>query len=74
LCDRAGFRNLRAAGSDFLAIFMVVVSFTVLSFWFPADPPPARARKLNGFVANIAIVGGLIYVVVVGRGRFSFAQ
>jgi putative oxidoreductase len=58
----------------FLAIFMVVVSFAVLSFWSPADPPPVRTQKLNGFVANIAIVGGLIYVVVVGPGRFSFAQ
>jgi uncharacterized membrane protein YphA (DoxX/SURF4 family) len=58
----------------FSAIFMFVVSFAVLSFWSPADPPPARAQKLNGFVVNIAIVGGLIYEVVVAPGRFSFAQ
>ena len=61
-------------GDGLLAIFMIVISFAVLSFWSAADLPPVRAQKLNGFVANIAIVGGGIYVAVVGSGRFSFAQ
>ena len=54
-----------------LAIFMLVVSFAVLSFWSPADPAPVRTQKLNAFVANIAIVGGLIYVVAAGSGRLA---
>ena len=58
--------------SILLAIFMVVISFVVLSFWKVADPPPVRAQKLNAFVANFAIVGGLIYVIVAGPGAFSF--
>jgi len=60
--------------SILLAIFMIVISFAVLSFWSPADPPAARAQKLNAFTANIAIVGGLIYVVVAGPGRMSLLQ
>ena len=60
--------------SVFLAIFMVAISFAVLSFWSPADPPPVRAQKFNAFVANFAIVGGLIYVAALGAGRFSIVQ
>lgn len=40
-----------------LAIFMVVISFAVFSFWSRTDPRPVRAQKLNPFAANIAIVG-----------------
>jgi putative oxidoreductase len=57
-----------------LAIFMVVISFVVLSFWSPADPLPVRAQKRNAFVANIAIVGGLIYIISAGPGRFALVQ
>lgn len=60
--------------SVLLAIFMVVISFAVLSFWSQADPPPVRAQKLNAFAANIAIVGGLIYVIAAGPGRLAFVQ
>jgi putative oxidoreductase len=60
--------------SILLAIFMVVVSFAVLTFWSPGDPAPMRAQKLNSFAANIAIVGGLIYVIAAGSGRLSLIQ
>jgi len=60
--------------SVLLAIFMVAISFAVLSFWSPVDPPPVRAQKLDSFVANIAIVGGLICLIAVGPGRFAFMQ
>ena len=57
-----------------LVIFMVGISFAVLNFWSPGDPPPVRAQKLNGFAANIAIIGGLIYVVAAGIGRLALIQ
>jgi putative oxidoreductase len=60
--------------SILLAIFMIAISFTVLTFWSPGDPAPMRAQKLNSFAANIAIVGGLIYVVAAGSGRLSLIQ
>jgi putative oxidoreductase len=60
--------------SILLAIFMIVVSFAVLTFWSPGDPAPVRAQKLNSFVANIAIVGGLIYVIAAGSGRLSLIR
>lgn len=59
------------AASVLLAIFLIVISFAVLSFWSPVDPPPVRAQKFNAFVANFAIVGGLIYVAALGAGRYS---
>jgi putative oxidoreductase len=31
--------------SILLAIFMIVISFVVLSFWNNADPPPVRAQN-----------------------------
>jgi putative oxidoreductase len=60
--------------SILLALFMIVVSFAVLTFWSPGDLAPVRAQKLNGFVANIAIVGGLIYVIAAGSGRLSLIR
>lgn len=57
--------------SVLLAIFLVVVTFAVLRFWSAVDDPPTRTQKLNSFVANIGIVGGLIYVIVAGPGRIS---
>ena len=60
--------------SILLALFMIVVSLAVLTFWSPGDPAPVRAQKLNGFVANIAIVGGLIYVIAAGSGRLALLQ
>jgi uncharacterized membrane protein YphA (DoxX/SURF4 family) len=60
--------------SILLAIFMVGISFAVLTFWSPGDPAPVRAQKLSSFAANIAIVGGLIYVVAAGSGRLVLTQ
>jgi uncharacterized membrane protein YphA (DoxX/SURF4 family) len=54
------------------AAILFDISFVVPSFWNVADPPPVRAQKLNAFIANFAIAGGLIYVIVAGPGPFSF--
>jgi putative oxidoreductase len=56
-----------------LAVFMLAISFLVLTFWSAADPPPVRAQKRNAFFSNIAIIGGLLYVVSTGPGRFAIA-
>jgi putative oxidoreductase len=60
--------------SILLALFLIGISFTVLTFWSSADPPPVRAQKLNNFAANASIVGGLVYVIAAGAGRFSLMQ
>jgi putative oxidoreductase len=61
------------SASVLLAIFMLAISFLVLSFWSGADPPPVRAQRRNAFFANIAIVGGLLFIVAAGPGRFALA-
>lgn len=54
-----------------LMAFMLVISFAVLSFWSSTDPSPVRSQKFSAFTANIAIVGGLIYLLAAGPGQYS---
>jgi putative oxidoreductase len=57
-----------------LAVFMLTISFLVLTFWSAADPPPVRAQKRTAFFSNIAIIGGLLYVISTGPGRFAIGM
>jgi len=61
------------AASALLALFMIVISFVVLGFWSSKDPPQVRAQKRNAFISNIAIIGGLIYVIATGPGHFALS-
>jgi uncharacterized membrane protein YphA (DoxX/SURF4 family) len=58
--------------SILLAIFMIGISFTVLTFWSPGDPAPMRAQKLNSFAANIAMPWLLLFAEM--RSRCSRNQ
>ena len=59
------------AASALLALFMIVISFFVLGFWSSKDPPQVRAQKRSAFISNVAIIGGLIYVIAAGPGHFA---
>jgi uncharacterized membrane protein YphA (DoxX/SURF4 family) len=55
--------NWRAdIGVILLIIFTVVSSLLLLRFW-EVDVPPQRTGMQNGFVANIAVVGGLLLLL-----------
>jgi uncharacterized membrane protein YphA (DoxX/SURF4 family) len=55
--------NWRAdIGVILLIVFTVVSSLLLLRFW-EVDVPPQRTGMQNGFVANIAVVGGLLLLM-----------
>jgi putative oxidoreductase len=64
---------IRAAAA-LLALFIVVVSFLFLKFWSTQDPPEVKGQKRNAFFGNVAVVGGLIYVLAVGPGQYGLMQ
>lgn len=51
-----------AAGA--LIAFTLVVSLTLLDFW--TQEGDARAAALNGFLMNLALIGGLILAAMLG--------
>jgi uncharacterized membrane protein YphA (DoxX/SURF4 family) len=55
--------NWRAdIGVILLIVFTVVSSLLLLRFW-EVEVPPQRIGMQNGFVANIAVVGGLLLLL-----------
>jgi len=57
--------------SVLLVCFMLFISFTILNFWSGREPPQVLVQKRNAFFANIAIIGGLLYVIGIGPGGFA---
>jgi len=51
-----------AIGVVILIVFTVVATLLLLRFW-EVDVPPMRIGMQNGFVANIAVVGGLLLLL-----------
>jgi len=51
-----------AIGVIILIVFTVVATLLLLRFW-EVDVPPMRIGMQNGFVANIAVVGGLLLLL-----------
>jgi len=52
-----------------LALFTLVATFAAHRFW---EVDAAQyANQMNHFLKNLAIVGGLLYVAVLGPGRLS---
>jgi uncharacterized membrane protein YphA (DoxX/SURF4 family) len=49
-------------GVILLIVFTVVSSLLLLRFW-EVDVPPQRTGMQNGFIANIAVVGGLLLLL-----------
>ena len=58
-----------AAGA--LALFTTFVSLVFVRFWSFKGPPDMRTMVRNTFVGNVAIIGGLIYIAVLGPGALA---
>jgi putative oxidoreductase len=55
-----------------LVLFVVIATAMAHRFWeFDA---PQYANQMNHFLKNAAIVGGLLYVAVLGAGRLSLDE
>jgi putative oxidoreductase len=55
-----------------LALFVVIATAMAHRFWeFDA---PQYANQMNHFLKNAAIVGGLLYVAVLGAGKLSLDE
>lgn len=52
-----------------LAVFTAVATFFFHNFW--AMPEAQQAIQKLMFLKNLAIIGGLLFVVAYGAGRFS---
>ena len=70
LLTGAGAR-IAAAG---LLIFTAFISLAFLQYWKIDSGPEQRLPVRNAFFANVAVVGGLLYIVVVGPGRWAIAS
>ena len=57
-----------------LAGFLAAVSMKELNFWAQKGPPEAIASQRDAFVANVAIIGGLIYAATKGPGRLALGR
>lgn len=54
-----------------LAAFAYVIIATVLAHRYWGYPPEQQGNQFNHFLKNIAIMGGALYVFVLGAGRYS---
>jgi putative oxidoreductase len=59
-------------GALMLAVFTVLATLVFHNFW-AVDPAQYRGQ-LNHFMKNLAILGGLIYIMATGPGRFSLGN
>lgn len=55
-----------------LALFTVVAAFGFHNYW--SKPPEQVAMQKINFDKNIAIFGGLLFIIAFGAGRFSFDE
>jgi putative oxidoreductase len=53
------------------ALFTVLVSLLFLRFWTSKPDAPDYLLRRNTFFSNLAMIGGLLYVVVAGPGAYS---
>ena len=53
-----------------MTIFMLVATFSTHRYWEFADAAARRAQDGN-FYKNLAMLGGILFLFVVGPGRFS---
>ena len=53
---------LRLRGVILLIVFTVVASLLLLRFW-EMDDPMKRMGMQNGFLANLAVLGGLLLLL-----------
>ncbi len=58
-------------GAFLLFLFMVPVTLLIHAFWMLHNPM-ARAVDMGQFFKNIALIGGSLYIMALGAGKFSF--
>jgi putative oxidoreductase len=58
-----------AAGA--LAVFTLFVTLAFVRFWSFKGSPEIRTIMKNTFVGNVAIIGGLVYLAVLGPGGLA---
>lgn len=54
-----------------LSGFTLLVTLAFVRFWAPGKPTEASAAMRNVFVANLAVVGGLIVLAADGPGALT---
>lgn len=57
------------AAAALLALFTIVAAFGFHNYW--SMPPEQKGAQKINFDKNVAIFGGLLFVVAFGAGRFS---
>ena len=57
-------------GALAILIFIIPVTLTFHAFW--AVDPAQVQNQMNHFMKNLTIIGGMLYVLAVGPGRYSF--
>jgi len=59
----------QSIGAFLLLLYIVPMTFIVYSFW--NDPPEIRRVQMLNFMHNLAIIGGLLYVMINKPGKYS---
>jgi putative oxidoreductase len=54
-----------------LALFLFIIPTTLIFHNFWASPPAQVQSQMNNFLKNLAIMGGMLYVMVYGSGPVS---
>ncbi|MGY4819600.1 DoxX family protein [Pseudomonas chlororaphis subsp. piscium] len=57
-----------------LALFVAFVSLMFVRFWTVPGPKNVRVMVRNIFVGNVTVVGGLLYVAVLGAGQLALVD
>jgi putative oxidoreductase len=57
-------------GATILAIFILLTCFAIHHFW--SYPPVEVQNQMMNFFKNIALLGGALYIISFGAGRYSF--
>jgi putative oxidoreductase len=54
-----------------LALFFYTLALALIFHAFWAVPPDAVRRETASFLGHLAMMGGMLYVVAIGAGRYS---
>jgi putative oxidoreductase len=57
-----------------LALFLFIIPTTLIFHNFWASPPAQVQSQMNNFLKNLAIMGGMLYVIVYGSGPVSVGK
>jgi len=57
-------------GAWLLVIFIVAVSVIFHQYW--NEPTATAANQVHHFMKNVSMLGGMLYIIACGAGKFSF--